>query len=196
MNLRALRPGFRFWLFVLLLMLGAGLALLNPRDGDIPSEIPNDEAGEPDYYLTDATLSRFNAQGVLHQRVTTPRLVHTPLDDVTRLQTPDIALIDDSGRDWIANARRGQLGPDGNPITLTGDAHLEAPAETWQMDTEILHYDSTTGHAWSETPAVLRQPPQEMRGERFDAWINDRKARLTDNVTGHHPPETNKEPAQ
>lgn len=191
-----LRVGFRFWLFVLLLMLGAGLALLNPRDRDIPSEIPYDAAGEPDYYLTDATLSRFNAQGMLHQQVTTPHLTHTPQDDVTRLETPDLALVDDSGRNWVASALRGRLGADGNPITLIGDAHLEAPAEAWQLDTEILHYDGATGHAWSDTPAILRQPPQQMRGDRFDAWINDRTARLTDNVTGHHPPETQKESAQ
>ena len=196
MQLRLRKPGFRFWLVVILLGLGAWLAFLDPRDTIIPNMIPKNEAGEPDYYLEDARLTRFNAQGLAYQRATTPRLAHTPEDDVTRLQTPDLALIDDDGRDWIASADEGRLGPDGNPIVLTGNAHLEAPQERWQLDTEELHYDNNTGHAWSETPALLRQPPQEMRGERFDAWIHDNRARLTDNVTGFHPPEPQKESAQ
>ena len=189
MTWRSLRPGFRFWLVILLLVLGGGLALLDPRDGTVPDLITDDQAGEPDYYLIDATLTRFDTEGAPHQRITTPRLVHTPLDDITRVDQPDMELVDDSGRLWIATATDGELGPDGNPLTLTGDAHLEAPAERWQLDTEVLVYDSDSGHAWSETPAVLRQPPQEMRGERFDAWIHDNPARLTDNVTGYHPPE-------
>jgi lipopolysaccharide export system protein LptC len=32
-----------------------------------------------------------------------------------------------------------------------------------------------------------------MSGDRFDAWIHDNRARLTDNVRGHHPPETREE---
>ncbi|MGQ7246925.1 LPS export ABC transporter periplasmic protein LptC [Halomonas sp. V046] len=191
-----LRPGFRFWLVLLLLALGAGLALLDPHDASVPNLIPKDQAGEPDYYLKNARLTRFDADGQPHQRVDTPRLVHTPLDDVTRLETPDIALIDDSGRNWLASAEQGVLGPDGNPLTLTGNAHLEAPAERWRLDTETLHYDNTDGHAWSETRAVLRQPPQEMVGDRFDAWIHDNRARLTDNVTGYHPPKPQEESAQ
>ena len=189
MKLSALRPGFRFWLVILLLVLGGGLTLLDPRESNVPDLVPNDKTGEPDYYLVDARLTRFDAQGTPHQRIDTPRLVHTPLDDVTRVDQPDLALIDDSGREWIADADNGELGPDGNPLTLSGNAHLEAPAERWQLDTEVLVYDSDSGHVWSETPAVLRQPPQQMQGERFDAWIHDNTARLTDNVTGQHPPE-------
>ncbi len=74
-----------------------------------------------------------------------------------------------------------------------GDARLRAPAERWELETETLHYDADTGHAWSTTPATLRQPPQRMSGERFDAWLHDNRARLTDNVRGHHPPETSEE---
>ena len=187
------RPSFRVWLLLILLALGGALVLLDPRGGPEYGEVPRDEAGEPDYYLEGARLTRFDAEGRAHQRLDTPRLVHTPHDDVTRLQTPDARLHDSAGRVWYAQADSGVLGPGGNPLTLSGDARLNAPEERWQLDTEVLHFDADTGHAWSDTPALLRQPPQRMSGDRFDAWIHDNRARLTDNVRGHHPPATREE---
>ncbi|MGM0702650.1 MAG: LPS export ABC transporter periplasmic protein LptC [Pseudomonadota bacterium] len=183
------RPAFRFWLLLLVIGLGGILLWLDPREPAPPGPVPSDAAGEPDYYLEEARLTRFDATGDAHQRLVTPRLSHTPHDDVTRLETPRVELIDDSGRRWLANGNAGRLGANGNPLTLSGDARLVAPAERWQLDTEVLHYDADIGHAWSETSATLRQPPQRMRGDRFDAWIHDNRARLTDNVRGHHPPE-------
>ncbi|PMR68755.1 LPS export ABC transporter periplasmic protein LptC [Halomonas heilongjiangensis] len=190
MALRLPRPSFRVWLFLLLLALGGVLALLDQRSPREPGPVPRHEAGEPDYYLEGVRLTRFDAEGRAHQRLDTPRLVHTPHDDVTRMQTPEARLIDSSGRVWFGQGQVGTLGAGGNPLTLSGDARLHAPEEHWQLDTDILHFDADTGHAWSEAPALLRQPPQRMRGERFDAWIHDNRARLTDNVRGHHPPET------
>lgn len=188
------RPGFRTGLLLLLLALGGGLALLDLQEAPLPGPVPSDASGEPDYYLENARLTRFDATGQPHQRLDTPRLTHTPHDDITRLEQPKGRLYDASGRIWLASGDQGTLGAGGTPLTLTGDARLLAPAERWQLDTEILHFDADRGHAWSETPALLRQPPQRMRGERFDAWIHDNRARLTDNVRGHHPPVTREDP--
>ncbi|GHE22502.1 LPS export ABC transporter periplasmic protein LptC [Halomonas urumqiensis] len=200
MKWRLPRPGYRLWLALMLLLLGGVLVLIDQRDIREPGEVPRDAAGEPDYYLEGARLTRFDAAGLAHQRLETPRLVHTPHDDVTRLEMPEARLFDNAGRTWYAEARNGLLGAGGNPLTLTGDARLYAPQERWQLDTEVLRFDADSGHAWSETPAVLRQPPQRMSGERFDAWIHDNRARLTDNVRGYHPPETptanSEDPAQ
>lgn len=193
--MRLPRPSFRVGLFLLLLVLGGGLALLDMRDDTSPGPVPRDAAGEPDYYLEGARLTRFDAAGRPHQQLQTPRLVHTPHDDVTRLTTPRARLLDDSLRVWLARSETGTLGPGGKRLTLEGNAELEAPAERWHLATEVLHYDTDAGHAWSATPVVLRQPPQTMRAERFDAWVDDSRVRLTDNVRGYHPPAPREEPA-
>lgn len=187
------RPGFRSWLVLLLLALGGGLALLDLHEPGTNGQVPHDAAGEPDFYLESARLTRYDTEGRPHQQVITPRLVHTPVDDVTRLEAPRTRLHDAAGRLWLAEADSGTLGPGGNPLRLDGDARLQAPTERWELETETLHYDADTGHAWSTTPATLRQPPQRMSGDRFDAWLHDNRARLTDNVRGHHPPETPEE---
>jgi len=191
--MRLPRPGFRSALLLLLLALGGGMALLD-LEPPVPGPVPGGEAGEPDYYLEDARLTRFDAQGRPHQQLVTPRLTHTPHDDVTRLDQPEARLIDNAGRGWLASGERGSLGANGDLLTLSGNARLLAPAERWQLDTEVLHFDADSGHAWSDTPTLLRQPPQRMRGERFDAWIHDNRVRLTDNVRGYHPPATREEP--
>lgn len=188
MALRLPKPPVKFWLVLILLALGGLLAVIEQRDASLPGPVPRDEAGEPDFYLEGARMTRFDVQGNPHQRLETPRLVHTPVDDVTRAVTPRIRLYDEEGRIWFASGDTGTLGAGGNPLTLEGDAQLEAPEEGWRLDTEVLVYDGDAGHAWSESAALLRQHEQRVRGERFDAWIDEGRMRLTDNVRGMHPP--------
>lgn len=188
MALRIPKPSVKLWLALILLALGGVLALIEQRDVSPPGPVPQDEAGEPDFYLEGALMTRFDAQGIAYQRLETPRLVHTPEDDVTRAVTPQIRIFDDAGRVWFAYGDTGTLGAGGNPLTLRGNAQLEAPAEGWQLETDILVYDGDASHAWSESEALLRQYEQRVRGERFDAWIDEGRMRLTDNVRGIHPP--------
>jgi lipopolysaccharide export system protein LptC len=187
--MRLPRPGFRSGLALLLLALGAALTLLDPRDALVPGPVPSDGDNIPDYVIEGAHLTRFDINGRAHQRVETPRLVHTP-DDITRLERPVAQLIDDDQRRWVATALVGRLSTKEDLLTLEGQARLFAPEERWQLDTETLHYDGNTSHAWSDDYSVLRQPPQRMTGQRFDAWLNDDRATLTDNVRGYHPPAT------
>ena len=56
--MRLPRPGFRSALLLLLLALGGGMALLD-LEPPVPGPVPGGEAGEPDYYLEDARLTRF-----------------------------------------------------------------------------------------------------------------------------------------
>ncbi|WP_192036574.1 LPS export ABC transporter periplasmic protein LptC [Halomonas sp. YLGW01] len=189
MALRLPRPSPRVWLALLLVALGAVLTLVEQRDVRAPGPVPTDSAGEPDFYLEGVTLTRFDAQGRPHQRLETPRLVHTPHDDTTRADTPRTRLLDDDGELWRASGRQGTLGPGGNPLVLSGAAHLESPGEGWQLNTETLNIDTDTNHAWSDSEARITQSSQRVRGDRLDVWFDDDRLQLTGNVRGFHPPE-------
>ncbi|MFC3283575.1 LPS export ABC transporter periplasmic protein LptC [Litchfieldella rifensis] len=195
MALRLPRPSPKLWLLLILLLVGGILAMFEAREPRPPGPVPRDEAGEPDYYLEDARLTRFDDSGKAYQRLDTPRLVHTPQDDVTRSQTPTARFFDNDGRTWFGHGDVGILSSGGNLLTLEGDARLNAPNEGWQLDTEVLHVNTDSGHAWSETPSLLQQPPQWVRGNRFDAWIEEDRMQLTDNVRGFHPPASDEEQA-
>lgn len=195
MALRLPRPSPKLWLLLILLAVGGILAVFESRETRPPGPVPRDEAGEPDYYLEIASLTRFDEQGRPHQRLDTPRLTHTPHDDVTRTQTPVARFYDAENRVWFARGDIGILGPQGVHLILEGNARLNSPQEGWQLDTDILHVDTDLGHAWSDTPALLQQPPQRVRGERFDAWFNNDRMRLTHDVRGFHPPQGQEEQA-
>lgn len=189
MALRLPRPSPRVWLALLLVVLGAVLALFEQRDVRVPGPVPMDSAGEPDFYLEGVTLTRFDGEGRPHQRLQTPRLVHTPHNDMTRAETPRARLLDADGDLWLASGQEGTLGAGGNPLVLSGDAQLRSPGEGWQLDTDILHVDTDTNHAWSDNEAHITHPPQRMRGDKLDVWFDEDRMRLTGNVHGFHPPE-------
>lgn len=177
----------RLGLLALLLILGGGLTYLDQRGEDQQKSAISNTTGEPDYYLEDASMTRFNAQGRVYQRLDTPRLVHTPADDIIRTETPQGYLIDDQQREWQVTSDTGQLNRGGERLTLEGNARLVQPEQAWSLETQTLHYDNREAHAWSDTSSVLRQHDQRMRGDRFDAWINEDRMRLTDNVQGYLP---------
>ncbi|KAA0020860.1 LPS export ABC transporter periplasmic protein LptC [Salinicola corii] len=177
----------RLGLLVLLLALGGGLTYLDQRGENDQEPVIGNTVGEPDYYLEDARMTRFDEQGRAYQRLETPRLVHTPSDDIIRTEAPHGYLTDDQQRQWQVTSQTGQLSRSGEQLTLQGDARLVQPEQAWSLETQTLHYDNREAHAWSDTPSVLRQHNQSMRGNRFDAWINEDRMRLTDNVQGRLP---------
>ncbi|MBF8223038.1 LPS export ABC transporter periplasmic protein LptC [Halomonas sp. 328] len=176
----------RLGLLILLLALGGVLVILTDRAPRQPGPVPQDEAGEPDYYLEQAELVRYDAAGFPHQRLVSPRLAHTPHDEVLRAQTPVAHLYDNEGRHWIARGERGLLVD--RRLTLSGDARLNAPEAGWQLSSQELHLDTHTQFAWSDTPARFEAPPQVTEGERFEAWLSEGRLHLEGRVRGSHPP--------
>lgn len=177
----------RLGLLALLLILGGGLTYLDQRRESQQEPTIGNTTGEPDYYLEDASMTRFDAQGRAYQRLDTPRLVHTPADDIIRTEKPHGFLTDDQQRQWQVTSETGQMSRSGQQLTLEGNARLVQPDQAWSLETKTLHYDNREAHAWSDTPSVLRQHNQSMSGKRFDAWIDENRMRLTDNVQGHLP---------
>lgn len=182
------RKWARLALLALLVVLGIGLAIIEQRNAPPPGPVPSDAAGEPDYYLEGATMTRYDAQGAPYQTLTSPRLVHTPQDDVIRATSPVAKIRDEAGRIWDITGDKGRLGAQRDLLTLTGDAQLVQPEQGWRLNTDVLHYRASEAHAWSDSDAVLRQHEQRVRGNRFDAWLDTNRMRLTGDVRGYHPP--------
>lgn len=76
--------------------------MLDLQEAPAPGPVPGDGSGEPDYYLEDARLTRFDASGEPHQRLDTPRLTHTPTMTSPALHGP---------RDGYWTARAGSGSP-------------------------------------------------------------------------------------
>jgi lipopolysaccharide export system protein LptC len=183
----------RLGLALIVLALGGLLIWLDPGGPRTVATDPEARAEEPGHVLHNAELTLFDEQGNIQQGLTTPRLVHTPQSASTQAETPHATLYDSERREWNATSEVGTLNTNSQELTLSGNAQLVAPEEGWQLDTDVLHYDGKTAHAWSDTHVLLKQPPQRMTAQRMDAWLNDEEVRLEDNVQGYHPPETQPE---
>lgn len=183
------RTRTRLGLLGLILLLGGVLTLIDQRGGSSdPGPLPASEQGEPDYYLEGVDYTRFDEQGRPAQTMQSPRVTHTPGDDVTRAQTPSFTLLSDDGTPWLASGESASLGPGGDRFTLNGSADLRKPEEGFQLQTDVLHYDLNDRHAFSDSESLFTQNLQRTRGDRFDAWLNEDRLLLEGGVQGHHPP--------
>lgn len=180
----------RVWLLLVIITLGVLLAWLDLRDTRNAPPNPSARADEPGHVIENAELTLYDAAGNLTQRLTSPRILHTPQQAITLFDTPRATLIDSEQRQWHATANTGTLNGQKQRLMLDGDARLIAPDEGWQLDTQTLYYDSQKAHAWSDSPVLLQQPPQRIRAQRLDAWLDTSQVRLTDRVRGYHPPAT------
>lgn len=178
----------RLWLGGLVIALGALLVWIDP--GGLQDTVidPEAQAQEPGHVLENAGITLFGDNGNVLQSLTTPRLIHTPQRSETWIEEPRAILHDNEDRQWLASAEVGTLNTRTQALQLSGSARLIAPDEGWQLDTERLHCDGLNQHAWSETPVLLQQPPQQMHASRMDVWLNESQVRLTDDVRGTHPP--------
>ncbi|MCS2610001.1 LPS export ABC transporter periplasmic protein LptC [Halomonas dongshanensis] len=182
----------RVWITGLVVALGALLVWIDPRGPESVPIDPEAQADEPGHVLENAEVTLFGENGRISQSLATPRLIHTPQQNHTWVESPDALLYDSEQRQWLASADVGTLDTARQALTLTGNAHLIAPDEGWQLDSEELHYDGINAHAWSDVPVLLQQPPQTMNAERMDVWLDDSRVELSGRVRGHHPAETNR----
>lgn len=183
------RTRTRLGILLLVLVLGGVLTLIDQRGSLMsPGPAPDSEQGVPDYYLEGVIYTRFDAQGQVAQTMESPRVSHTPQDDVTRATTPHFTLLGDDGHRWTADGERAELGPEANTFELTGNAVLQQPEQGWQLETDVLHYDVPSRHAWSDSESIFTQNEQRTRGDRFDGWINEDRLSIQGNVQGYHPP--------
>ncbi|WP_176472084.1 LPS export ABC transporter periplasmic protein LptC [Vreelandella alkaliphila] len=180
----------RIWITIMVLALGGVLVWLDPRGPQDQSIDAEARAQEPGHVLENAEITLFGDTGAIQQSLTTPRLVHTPQTAMTDVLSPRATLFDSEERQWLATAETGTLNTDTQALTLAGSAQLLAPDEGWQLNTELLHYDGITRHAWSDAETILQQPPQRIDASRMDVWLDDSQIRLTNNVRGIHPPAT------
>ncbi|RKR02528.1 lipopolysaccharide export system protein LptC [Kushneria sinocarnis] len=185
-TLKRLAP--RLWLLLLLLALGIGLTLIEQR-GRLPSPTFDATSGgaQPDYYLEGVEYTRFNERGQADQTLSSPRIAHTPNDDVTRARTPRVMLLDDDGRHWHATGKQARLNGTDDTLTLAGNARLFEPDRQWRLETDTLHYDRNDRHAWSDTDSSFHRGNQRTRGDRFDAWLDRDQLIIDGNVHGHFP---------
>ncbi|SFC03928.1 LPS export ABC transporter protein LptC [Marinospirillum celere] len=111
--------------------------------------------GEPDYYLEDATLKRYNAQGRHHQTLEGKVVTHYPNTQLTTVDLPRVHHWSEDGQLWILSALEGEIRED-NEIYLQENVRLTPinpdSAYTPEFATQRLWLDTQTETARTPDP--------------------------------------------
>lgn len=69
------------------------------------------QANDPDLYMSNASLTQFDAAGAIKHRIEASKFTHYPATDITTLMMPTITLYKDSGPPWNIKSQAGRILP-------------------------------------------------------------------------------------
>lgn len=169
-----------------------GLALYEAQDTQRTApQLPLPQvAGEPDYYLEEATLKRYTESGQLQQTVTTPKLAHYPEQDLTTLATPQMLGQDTAGRQWHAHANSGTLKQNNTQLQLNQNIELVLKAPDKRppliLTTTSLSVDLPHSQAQTKDPVHITQGQDVTRALGLNVDLQQGVLILPNQVEGHY----------
>jgi lipopolysaccharide export system protein LptC len=121
-----------FWLLVLVCLVTVLASRWESSRTDVaPNETPG-RAGEPDLFMSKATITQYGEAGTVRYRLESAEVLHYDAEGLTRLTAPALTLNRAPQSPWLARAGEGFVketdaasGNDGEVILLRDDVHLE-----------------------------------------------------------------------
>ncbi|SFX02167.1 LPS export ABC transporter periplasmic protein LptC [Marinospirillum alkaliphilum] len=147
-------PGMRRLAGVLaLLLLGGVIVWLQESTQTPPYTALPREHGEPDYYIEQARLSRFDAEGRLLQVIHAEQVTHYPENDLALMQLPVVYHHGESGQSWRLQALRAEY-------RSNQELYLEEQVILQPIDPESAYLpEFTTNRLWVDTNAQQANTP-------------------------------------
>ena len=123
---------WRFWLLVLVCSVTVLVSRWESNRTDVAPEETPGRAGEPDLFMSKATITQYSETGAVSYRLESAEVLHYDADGLTRLSAPTLTLNRAPQSPWFARASEGFVKePDasnadtGEVILLRDDVHLE-----------------------------------------------------------------------
>jgi lipopolysaccharide export system protein LptC len=116
----------------------------------------------PDFTAEQTRVVGFGNTGKQRYELLSERLQHFPQGDITRLQAPQLRMINDDGRETVITAATAEVSPGGERVDLAGDVRVRRPGAA---DEAPLALDSETLTVWPDSHrAETDSPVLLMRG--------------------------------
>jgi lipopolysaccharide export system protein LptC len=176
------------------LLLGLGIILtliaLMDRpgtDSETTPGVPSEE--QPDYWITDAVIDRFDGQGQAIGRLEADRLTHFPSDGRSELLQVEAIRRLSPTMNWWMRADSGLVSGDRSRVRLRGDARLER--RELDAPTAILHSESLTffpdrDRVETEAAVLLRRGPSRTTGVGMNADLAADQLQIQNEVRTVH----------
>jgi len=116
---------------------------------------------EPDYYMRDFSIARFDATGRLASQLHGSMLRHYPDTDTLEIEHPRMLAISPEGQRTHAQALRALSSGDGSQVQLLGQAQVTREAFTTPLQKvqPRLHFAGEHLHIWPDTQKLRSEQP-------------------------------------
>ena len=172
--------------FLILTLAGLYLALF-----DTPKEGPADRLDDSkrvDFFVRDALITKFNAQGDIEHIIHSPLLQHFPGKELTRLEQPHLIMPGDLG-DMQISSDEGFFLDDDSKIELAGNVQVidnsisEIP---WILSTSILTFLPPDNYAETDAAVRITQGRNQTDAVGMQVWFNEHQVDLLSEVRGYY----------
>lgn len=143
----------------------------------------------PDYYLTNATIQQFDAQGQLSSSIHAQRFSHIREFDSTDMTQPRFSIHLSQGSSWFGRADNGLMLDSGAQINLSGDVLLTNGPDIdrpLSLATQQLHLLPASNYASSDQRVQLSTQYSHLTGTGMRLTLNHQRLQLLSQVTGSH----------
>jgi LPS export ABC transporter protein LptC len=174
---------------VFLVGLAAGSWWLANRGREAEEPATAVRAGQPGYYLRDATLQQTDETGRVEMRVTAATAVQDPATRAVRGETLRVDYFLDEPRTWVMTANAGTLPPDGQTVQLEGDVRLtglDAGSEPAVIRTERMTLDVDASVATTREPVRIEMGKNAITARGLRADLKSDRLQLEDDVHGRY----------
>jgi lipopolysaccharide export system protein LptC len=151
-----------------------------------------DDPKKPDSFMEDVVATIFNKEGTPSLKLTTPKMIHYPENNMTHLETPRVTLFRKSPQPWFidsdyANAKNGI-----EEILFWSNVHIHHPSDI-ENPTTSLHTASLTIFpdqqiASTHDPVTFIQPDTTVHAIGMQANYDTGTIKLLSEAKGEYAP--------
>jgi lipopolysaccharide export system protein LptC len=141
---------------------------------------------DPDFWVENFTLRRFDNEGDIQHLLTAKRMEHFPDDESTEVASPYLAYF--KGRKSIATARTAWLDKEGKHVRLNDEVRVVRPGIDGGPDTivttSVLNVVPDDEYAQTDAPVTLTQGQTVLHGVGLEVSNKTQVAVLSGPVQG------------
>jgi len=178
-------------LVLLALIVVIGLSFVGGDSGQTQREAATPQ-DQPGYFLTGATITDTDADGVPHVRIDAARIEQIPADNGIRLIDLKLTYAAAPDQDWLVTADRGLVPAASETVQLIGNVRIHGMLESAQpevvIQTQTLAVDTQASTARTDDDVTIQFGSRSLEARGLDADLKQRHVRLESRVHGLFPP--------
>lgn len=183
---------FRLFTLLAVLALAVSTWILSSPDRRLAQSVDARRSAMPGYYLKNATLTDFDAEGAPSTRIQAERIDQVDHGPEVALYNVRFDYQSPNGQAWVMFGDTAHVEPGGKVVDVAGNVRLEGQdtshAGTAVIRTDELRYDVSLGVASTKNDVSIEFGAHTLSARGLVANLKERTLRLESKVNGRFHP--------